>query len=44
MQESSQVASCVYSFSFLKHDLLFCLFLISYDCIMYRMGGLIFIL
>jgi hypothetical protein len=39
MQENSQLASCVYSFPFLKTDLLFCGFLISYDCIMYRMGG-----
>jgi hypothetical protein len=42
MQESSQLASCVYSFSFLKPGLLFYGFLISYDCIMYRMGGPIF--
>jgi hypothetical protein len=44
MQESSQLVSCVYSFSFLKPSLLFCGFLISYDCIMYRMDGPIFIL
>jgi hypothetical protein len=39
MQEISQLASCVYSFSFLKPGLLFYGFLICYNCIMYWMDG-----
>jgi hypothetical protein len=44
MQESSQLASYVYSFSFLKPSLLFCGSLISYVCIMYQIDGPMFIL